>query len=148
MDRDFLDMLSALSDAGAEYLVVGAHAVAVHGSPRATGDLDLWIKPSPENADRVWRALAQFGAPLGDLTREDLTSPDVVFQIGVQPLRIDILTSITGVIFEEAWPRRTLVEVESRSIPFLSRADLIRNKRATGRPKDAFDVESLEKSGE
>jgi len=146
MSPDFVEMLSALSDAEAEFLVVGAHAVAVHGQPRATGDLDLWIRSTPENAARVWRALAHFGSPLDVLREEDLTEPDVVFQIGVSPNRIDLLTSVTELIFEEAWARRTTVEVQSLSIPVLGREDLIRNKRAVGRPRDLADVAELEEN--
>lgn len=101
-------MLAALSAAGAEYLVVGAHALAAHGLPRATGDLDLWVRPSRDNAERVWRALESFGAPLDELTLEDPSRPEVVFQIGVVPRRIDVLTSITGVSFEEAWESRAV----------------------------------------
>ena len=97
LNRDYVEMLAALSAAGAEYLVVGAHALAAHGAPRATGDLDLWVRPTPENARRVWQALEAFGAPLHELTLGDLSRPDVVFQIGLVPQRIDILTSITGV---------------------------------------------------
>ncbi len=85
MNRDFAEMLSALSDAGAEFLVVGAHALAAHGRPRATGDLDIWVRPSAENAERVWSALARFGAPLAALTRRDLQTPGIEFQIGVEP---------------------------------------------------------------
>jgi hypothetical protein len=105
MNRDFVEMLSALCAAGAEFLVVGAHALAAHGAPRATGDLDIWIRATPENADRVLAALRQFGAPLVDLTKADLLAPDVVFQIGLVPSRIDLLTSITGVEFDRAWPK-------------------------------------------
>jgi hypothetical protein len=137
-------MLSALSAAGAEYLVVGAHALAAHGLPRATGDLDVWVHSTPENARRVWRALEEFGAPLHDLTPEDLSRPEVVFQIGVPPRRIDLLTSITGVTFDEAWDHRVTVEIEGASIPVLGRDELVRNKRAVGRTRDLADVEELE----
>ena len=97
MNRDFAEMLGALSEAGAQFLVIGAHAVAVHATPRATGDLDLWVRPTRENAQRVWTALVGYGAPLQDLTPEDLATADVVFQIGVAPNRIDLLTTIGGV---------------------------------------------------
>src|SRR5437867_7963755 len=106
MNRDFVEMLCALSETGAEFIIVGAHALAAHGHPRATGDLDIWVRPSPENAPRVWQALAKFGAPLGELTLQDLQTPDVVFQIGVVPCRIDLLTSISGVAFEDGWANR------------------------------------------
>jgi hypothetical protein len=145
MNRDFVEMLAALSAAGAEFLVVGAHAVAVHGRPRATGDLDLWVRPSPENAARVWRALAEFGAPLTDLKPADLESSDLIYQIGVPPARIDLLTGISGVTFDEAWPRRVLVPVAGQQVAVLGREDLIQNKRASGRPRDLADVAELER---
>ena len=144
MNRDFVEMLSALSAAGAEFLIVGAHALAAHGHPRATGDLDLWVRPTPENADHVWSALQAFGAPLFDLTKADLVSPAVVFQIGVPPCRIDILTEISGVRFEDAWGRRMILRIEEQDLPFISREDLLVNKRAAGRAKDLGDIASLE----
>lgn len=145
MNRDFVEMLSALFATGAEFLVVGAHALAAHGTPRATGDIDIWVRPTPENADRVLAALKVFGAPLFDLTREDLSRPGIVFQMGLPPFRIDILTGISGVTFDEAWPDRLVSEVEAMRVPFIGKAALIKNKRAAGRPKDLVDVESLEK---
>jgi hypothetical protein len=144
MNRDFAEMLSALSAAGAEYLVVGAHALAAHGRPRATGDLDIWVRPSVANAERVWAALSRFGAPLSALKKEDLHAPGIVFQIGIEPVRIDILTAIDGVEFESAWQRRLVIQIEDQSVPLLGRDDLIRNKRAAGRPQDLADVASLE----
>lgn len=144
MERDFVEMLSALNAAGADYLVVGAHALAAHGVPRATGDLDLWVRATPDNARRVLEALRSFGAPLFDLSIEDLTRPRVVFQIGVAPVRIDLLTSISGVAFEEAWEGRTHASVEGVTFGVLGREELLRNKRATGRPKDLLDAEALE----
>lgn len=143
MERDFVEMLSELNAAGADYLVVGAHALAAHGVPRATGDLDLWVRATPDNARRVLEALRSFGAPLFDLSIEDLTRPDVVFQIGVAPVRIDLLTSISGVAFEEAWEGRTQSSVEGVTFGVLGRKELLRNKRATGRPKDLLDAETL-----
>jgi hypothetical protein len=147
MNRDFVEMLSALSAAGAEYLVVGAHAMAAHGVPRATGDLDIWVEASAANAARVRDALVRFGAPLHDLTLEDLATPDTVFQIGLPPARIDVLTSISGVSFEEAWPRRMTVPMEGLEIPVLGREDFLRNKRAVGRPKDMADIALMEEQG-
>jgi hypothetical protein len=144
MNRDFAEMLSALSDAGADFLIVGAHALAAHGLPRATGDLDIWVRPSEANARRVLDALRAFKAPLHDLTEDDLERPGTVFQIGLVPNRIDILTEISGVTFDEAWPRRESFVIEGQALPFLSRVDLARNKRAAGRPKDLVDLAALE----
>ena len=144
MNPEFVEMLSALSAARAEFLVVGAHALAAHGLPRATGDLDIWVRAEPENALRVLEALRAFGAPIFDLSVDDLSRPGIVFQIGIAPRRIDILTSITGVAFEEAWPRRQEMELGGARFGVLGRDDLLRNKKATGRPKDLLDVAALE----
>ena len=144
MNRDFAEMLAALSAEGAEFLIVGAHALAAHGRPRATGDLDLWIRATPDNALRVWKALSAFGAPLDDLRLEDLSTEEVVFQIGVVPARIDILTSLTGLDFDQAWQRRQALEVNGLTVAVLSREDLIRNKTALNRPRDRADIEDLE----
>jgi predicted nucleotidyltransferase len=143
MNRDFVEMLSALTETGAEFLVVGAHALAAHGVPRATGDLDIWVRGSGDNAKRVLAALEKFGAPLFDLTISDLTTPGTVYQIGVPPSRIDILTSISGVTFEQAWARRLTVEIEGISVPILGKEEFIVNKRAVGRPKDLSDLDLL-----
>jgi hypothetical protein len=143
VNRDFAEMLSALSEAGAEFLIVGAHALAAHGIARATGDIDIWVKPTRENAERVMRALVAFGAPLKDLTLDDLTKTDTVFQIGVEPCRVDILSGITGVQFADAWSRRVVLEIEGATVPVLGRADFVANKRASGRPKDLLDLELL-----
>ena len=146
MNPNFRDILCALYDETVEFLVVGAYALAAHGLPRATGDLDIWIRPTAENAQRVWRALERFRAPLSKLRWEDFCEPDLVFQIGVAPSRIDLLTSITGVGFDEAWPARIFFDVEGRAIGVLSRNDLLRNKRSTARPKDLADAAWLEES--
>ena len=146
MNTDFIDLLRALLGADARFLVVGAHALAVHGVPRATGDLDVWIDASPANARRVWTALEEFGAPLDAVAirLEDLVQPDRVVQIGLPPRRIDLLTRISGVGFAEAWDSRVIHEVEALPVPFIGRSDLVRNKRATGRTKDLADIEALE----
>ncbi|MFQ5669687.1 MAG: hypothetical protein ACE5HD_04100 [Acidobacteriota bacterium] len=145
MNQDFLDLLGALLDSGAQFLVVGAHAMAVHGVPRATGDLDIWIRTDAENAGRVWQALLKFGAPVEglDLSPSDLETPDTVVQIGLPPRRIDILTSLTGIDFDESWPNRTAHRVGTLEIPFIGRQDLVRNKRALGRSKDIGDLDAL-----
>ncbi|OGQ14077.1 MAG: hypothetical protein A2138_04345 [Deltaproteobacteria bacterium RBG_16_71_12] len=137
-------MLFALSDHGAEFVVVGAHALALHGHPRATGDLDILVRPSTENAEKVWRALVAFGAPLFDLNREDLATAGVVFQMGLPPRRIDLLTSISGVSYDDAAGSRVDHMIEGRPIPFIGREALIANKRAAGRLKDLADVHALE----
>ena len=145
MNEDFRDLLRALLDRGARFLVVGAHAMAVHGIPRATGDLDVWIVPEPENARRVMEALSRFGAPLAavDVSCTDFLREDQVVQIGLPPRRIDLLTSISGVGFAEAWEGRVTRQVEGMAIPFLGREDLVRNKRASRRAKDLADLEAL-----
>jgi hypothetical protein len=140
MNRDFVEMLGALSAAGVEFLVVGAYALAAHGMPRATGDIDIWVRPTRENAERVLRAVRSFGAPLFDLTIADLLRSDTVFQIGVAPNRIDLLTGITGVEFESAWSNRLTVNVDDHPVPVIGVDDLIRNKAATGRPQDQADL--------
>lgn len=143
MNRDFVEMLSALSAERARFLVVGAHALAAHGTPRATGDLDLFIDRSPENVARVLAALRSFGAPLLDLTAADLEAADTVFQIGVVPCRIDILTGISGVTFAEAWNGQVTLSIEGVSVPVIGRDEFIRNKRSSGRPKDLADLALL-----
>ena len=144
LNPDFRDMLSAFSAENVEYLVVGAFALAAHGIPRSTGHLDFWIRPTGQNAERVLRALSSFGAPVNEVSLEDLQTPDMVFQFGVQPSRIDLLTSIDGVDFDEAWQRRTTTQVEGINIQLLGVEDLLTNKRATGRPQDLADVAALE----
>jgi len=143
---DWLDLLVALLDAEARFLVIGAHAMAVHGVPRGTQDLDVWVEPTPENAERVWRALAGFGAPLASLgiTRGDFDHPGPIIQLGVPPNRIDLLTAISGIVdFEAAWAGRSVHRVRGHHVPFLGRSDLIVNKRASGRRKDLADLEAL-----
>ncbi len=146
MNDDWFDLLQALVGAQARFLVVGAHAMAVHGVPRGTQDLDVWIEPSPENAERVWQALAAFGAPLSSLgiTRDDFAQPGAIIQIGLPPNRIDVLTAISGIPdFGTAWGERRVHPVRGCPVPFLGRAELILNKRASGRRKDLADLEAL-----
>ncbi len=145
MNQDFRDLLAEFNAHGVEYLVVGAHALAVHGFVRATKDLDVWIRPDPANASRVLTALAAFGAPLQDLTAADLSMPGTIFQIGVAPIRIDVITSVDGLGFEEAWASRVKAPFADQVVPVLSRDDLIRNKKAAARDQDLIDVKWLEK---
>lgn len=130
-------------------MVVGGYAIAFHGYVRATGDIDLWIRISEENAQRVWRALQKFGAPLFDLTIDDLKTPGMVYQMGVVPNRIDVINQISGVEFEEAWKGRTGIEIGGLNIPLIGKEQLLANKKATDRVKDRADVIWLEnvKSG-
>jgi hypothetical protein len=144
LNPDFRDMLSAFDAEGVEFLIVGAYAMAAYGVPRATGDLDFWIRRTPENADRVLRALAAFGVPMDQFTRDDLLTAEVVLQFGVEPNRIDILTSIDGVEFDDAWPNRLITRLDDVAVPLLGVEQLVQNKRAVGRPKDLADIAQLE----
>lgn len=146
MSPDFRDLLFEFNAQGVEFLVVGAYALAAHGHVRATGDFDVWVRPAPANAKRVVAALIAFGAPVGDLSEDDLCLPGTVFQIGVAPLRIDVLTAIDKVEFDEAWAERFATRFAGQAVPVLSIRHLIRNKRAVGRTQDLADVEWLEKS--
>ena len=144
MNQDFVDLLRAFIVHDVRFLVVGAYALAVHGRPRATGDLDVWIDPTAENAPRVMRALAEFGAPLTSVSAADFSQPGVVFQMGLPPRRIDLLTELTGLTFADAWPGRLRAAFGPLEVDYLGRDAFIRNKRATGRTRDLADIENLE----
>lgn len=144
MSPDFLDLLRAFSDAEVRFLVVGAYAVGVHGRPRATKDLDVWVEASDENAPRVMRGLVSFGAPLLGLTEADLRRPGIGLQIGVEPGRVDVLTKISGVSFDEAWRGRIEADFGGVRCNVIGLAELLQNKRASGRPQDLADVHALE----
>lgn len=146
LNEDFIDLLRSLLEAEVEFVIVGAHALAAHGLPRATGDLDVLVEPTPENAARVIAALESFGAPLAahGVSCADFETEGNVYQVGLPPRRIDLLTSISGVTFDEARASRLAVEVGGMSLSVLGRAALLVNKRATGRPKDIVDAEALE----
>jgi len=144
LNEDYRDMLHALSDEKVRFLLVGAYALAAHGYPRATMDIDIWVMPSPQNAEAVLKALGRFGAPLLNLAKEDLQKEGTVFQIGVAPRRIDIITAASGLQFEEAYTRSLSVTIEGIEVRILSIDDIIRNKRASGRTKDLADAETLE----
>ena len=144
MNPDFKELLLAFNAHDVEYLIVGAHALAAHGHVRATKDLDLWVRPDRANAQRVLHALLDFGAPLGDLTEDDLSRQDTIFQIGMPPIRIDVITDIDGVEFAEAWPDR--LETTFGGVPtfIISRHHLIKNKKTSARLQDLADVQQLE----
>jgi hypothetical protein len=144
MNPDFIDLLREFIAADVRFLIVGAYALAVHGRPRVTGALDVWVDPIPENASRVVRALAKFGAPMAEISAADFARPGTTYQIGVPPGRIDILTEVTGLTFEEAWADRLRRPFGDIDVDFIGRMSFIRNKRATGRPKDLGDIEGME----
>jgi len=144
---DFSDLFEAFLDAGVEFVVVGSYALARHGYVRATLDLDVLVRPSAENATRVADALVAFGAPLvaHGVDPLDFARPGTVYQLGVPPLRIDVLTEISGVTFEDVWQSRLVVDFGGMKVPVIGRGALLRNKRASGRPKDRSDVDALER---
>jgi len=140
---DFRELLSLFNAENARYLIVGGFALAHYGKPRYTKDLDIWVDPSGDNPERVYRALARFGAPLESVCVEDFSDPDLIFQIGVEPLRVDILPSVSGVKFGDAWERREASRYGDVPVSVVGRQDYIANKRASGRPHDLRDVETL-----
>jgi len=146
LNPDFRDMLWSLKEEAVDFIVVGAYALAAHGFPRATGDIDLWIRISPDNACKVMRALARFGAPLSNLSEQDFISPKSVIQIGVQPCRVDITTGIDGIEFLEAWENKIKIVVDGIEIYVPSKADLLKNKLASDRDKDQGDIAWLRKN--
>lgn len=147
MDSNYLDMLRCLNKAGVDYIVVGGWAVNLHGYVRATIDLDIWILADQENARKVYAALGEFGAPLGEVKPEDFAQDGTIFQIGVAPCRIDVINKIDGVSYADAAPRAIPKTIEGISVRIISREDLIANKRASGRTKDLADAEILEGLG-
>ena len=147
MDSNYLDMLKCLNKAGVDYIMVGGWAVNLHGYVRATIDLDIWILADQENARKVYAALGEFGAPLGQVKPEDFAQDGIIFQIGVAPCRIDVINKIDGVKYAEASPRAIQKTIEGVPVRIISREDLIVNKRASGRTKDLADAEILEGLG-
>ena len=149
LNEDFLDLLTAFVEEGVEFLLVGAFALAANGAPRFTGDLDVWVRPEPINAERVLLGLRRFGAPVDvhGVEVADLGRPGSIYQMGLPPRRIDVLTQIDGVTFDEAWRGRIEARVAGVTMPFLGLRELVRNKRAAGRPKDLLDIELLREAG-
>jgi hypothetical protein len=143
LDKDFNEFVELFVANGVRFLVVGGYALAAHGYPRATDDFDAWVWANSENAEKIVECLAEFGFGKLNLSADDFTTPDRVVQLGYPPYRIDIITSITGVEFENAWANRWVIDVDGLQVPFIGRDDLLKNKRATGRPKDLLDVEYL-----
>ncbi len=143
VNSDFSDLLRIFNDKGVRYMVIGGYAVTQHAEPRYTKDLDIWISTDPRNAKAIFEALVTFGAPLTDMTEDDFAEDGYFYQMGVPPVRIDILMGIPGVDFEDAWPRRIQADFDDLSVIFISRQDLITAKVASGRPQDMMDVAAL-----
>jgi hypothetical protein len=143
LNQDFKDLLSTFNEHGVEFLVVGAHALAAHGFIRATKDFDVWVRPNALNALRVMSALQAFGAPTHKVSEKDFAVPGITFQIGIDPVRIDVITVIDGIEFDSAWRNRVSAEYGGVPAFVLSKADLIANKQASGRPQDLADIDKL-----
>lgn len=144
LNDDYKEMLQCLSEEDVKFLLVGAYALAVHGFPRATKDINFFVWATPQNAAKLMRALARFGAPMGEISESDFSSEGVIFQIGNSPRRIDIVTTIDGIKFDQAYANRKTFQIEGLQVPVISLEDLIANKRASGRTQDLADVENLE----
>lgn len=144
-EKDFVDFIELLNFHKVDYLIVGAHALAFHGRPRHTGDLDIWIKPSVENASKMILVLDDFGFGSLDLKEQDFLRENYVTQLGYPPLRIDILNSISGVEFDEAYANKVVGEIDDLKVKFINVSEFIKNKEASGRKKDLGDIASLKK---
>jgi hypothetical protein len=143
MNSDFKDLLRCLAEAGAKHLIVGGVAVIEYTEPRYTKDVDVWVGSDPDNAAKVFRALAAFGAPVAELEKTTFTEQNIFFQIGVAPVRIDLMTTVEGADFDSAWERREMRRVDELVAPFISKEDLISTKVAAGRKRDKLDLEAL-----
>lgn len=143
VNSDFSELLDLFNAGRVRYLVVGGYAVIQYAEPRFTADLDLWVGTDPPNAGAVYKALREFGAPLSGLTADDFAQDGYFYQMGVPPMRVDVLMGIPGVEFEAAWERRVETDFDGLCVSFISRDDLIAAKRASGRPQDMIDVQSL-----
>ena len=146
INSDFKDLLSLFNAYQIKYLVVGGYAVIKYTEPRFTKDLDLWIKADQENAAAVFQALLEFGAPLEGMTEDDFAHEGYFYQMGIPPIRVDILMSVKGLTFEDAWTRRVEVDFDEIPTPFIAKQDLIITKRASGRPQDLIDADLLSQS--
>ena len=143
LNKDYKEMLQLLLEEHVDFILVGAYALAAHGYPRATGDIDIWVKAEEANSKKIYLALERFGAPLDELSEDDFADQGIVFQIGVAPRRIDIITQIDGVTYDEAKEDKIVVEVEGLALPVLSLDKLIKNKMSTGRERDKLDAKFL-----
>ncbi|MBI3584530.1 MAG: hypothetical protein HY096_11380 [Nitrospinae bacterium] len=145
LNEDYKEILQILLNNKAKFLIVGAYAMGAYGYPRATGDLDIWVEASPENSKKLCKSLSEFGSPMNNITENTFTEKGIIFQIGVAPRRIDIITHIDGVSFEEAYKTKESIEIEDIQVPFLSKENLIKNKESTGREKDRLDADYLKR---
>lgn len=143
LNRDYKDMLLCLQKHGVDFIIVGAYALAAHGLPRATGDIDILVRPSTINGEKVIHALVEFGAPLQGLSASEFATLGNVVQIGVEPCRIDLLTEVDGVDFDQLWSNKMTITVDDIRVDIISKKDLITNKKAAGRPKDLLDLDWL-----
>jgi hypothetical protein len=148
LNEDYKDMLQSLLDNEVKFLIVGAYALAAYGYPRATGDFDIWVEASQENSKKILASLISFGSPTAGLTENTFMQEGIIFQIGVAPRRIDLITHIDGVDFNNAYPSRTIIVMEGLNLPFISKENLIKNKKSTGRDKDLIDAKHLEENGD
>jgi hypothetical protein len=146
LNQDFLDILTAFTEENVEYMVVGGWAIAFYGYIRGTGDFDIWIRASEENAQRTWQALLNFGAPLRGISVNDFHTLGTVYQMGLPPNRIDVINEIEGVEFDAAWPHRTWIELKGLKFPLIGKRELLENKKAMNRPKDQGDIAWLKKN--
>ena len=141
---DFNEFCGLLNARGVEFVIVGAHALAFHGAPRFTGDLDILVRPTEANAERVLRAIGEFGFPIDNLSVAKIVSPRCIIEMGVVPVQIHVMSQIDGVSWEEVWQGRETVTFGTHLVPFIGRQEFLRNKRAAGRPKDLADIAALE----
>lgn len=148
LSRDLREFIELLNSCAVEYVVVGGHAVAYHGYPRYTGDIDFFIRPTEDNARRLLEVFDRFGFGGVGITRDDFTTPDRIVQLGLPPNRIDLVTGITGVTFDEVWASRVAANLDGIPVCLIGKAELLRNKRASGRAKDLADIEGIEGDGE
>ncbi|MFH1309413.1 MAG: hypothetical protein ABIH85_01895 [Candidatus Omnitrophota bacterium] len=145
LNEDYREILQILLKNKVKFLVVGAYAMGAYGYPRATGDFDIWVETSLSNSRKIYKSLSDFGAPLKEISEDTFCKEGIIFQIGVAPRRIDIITKIDGVSFKQAYSHKEKIKVERLTLPFLSKIDLIKNKKSTGREKDKLDIKYLKR---
>lgn len=143
LNDDYREILQILIKSRVRFLVIGAYAMAIYGHPRSTGDFDIWVEPSKRNSEKIYQSLKKFGAPVSDMRQDTFCEKGIVFQIGVSPRRVDIITDIDGVDFNKAYKNKKVAKVSGIKLPFISKEDIIKNKESTGRDKDMLDLKYL-----